>query len=70
LINRLLRGRCEICQRTGTVEVHQIRKLADLATAGPVQLMWEMIMANRRRKTLMVCDDCHGHIYASPAPLP
>jgi group II intron reverse transcriptase/maturase len=67
LINRLLKGRCELCQRTGTVEVHQIRKLADLAGTGPAQTRWQKVMANKRRKTLVVCGECHGHIHPAPA---
>jgi group II intron reverse transcriptase/maturase len=66
LINRLLKGRCELCQRTGTVQVHQIRKLADLAGTGPAQSAWQKAMVNKRRKTLVVCDDCHGHIHTAP----
>lgn len=66
LINRLLKGRCELCQRTGTVEVHQIRKLADLAGTGPAQTRWQKVMANKRRKTLVVCGECHGHIHPAP----
>ena len=34
LITRLLTGRCEMCGDAGTSEVHQIRKLTDLATPG------------------------------------
>jgi group II intron reverse transcriptase/maturase len=36
LITRLLRGRCELCEQTEHIEVHHIRKLADLATTGTV----------------------------------
>jgi hypothetical protein len=64
LIARLLKGRCEICASTDTIEVHHVRKLADLATAVAAQPAWAKIMANRRRKTLIVCDACHAHIHA------
>ena len=30
LIHRLLAGRCEICESTDRIEVHHLRKLADL----------------------------------------
>jgi group II intron reverse transcriptase/maturase len=69
LISRLLKGRCEICASTDTIEVHQVRKLADLATAVAAQPAWAKIMANKRRKTLVVCDACHGHIHATPTTL-
>jgi hypothetical protein len=69
LIGRLLKGRCEICASTDTIEVHHVRRLADLATAGTAQPAWAKIMANKRRKTLVVCDACHDHIHASPTTL-
>ena len=34
LVTRLLANRCEICERSGNVEVHHIRKLADLDKFG------------------------------------
>jgi hypothetical protein len=35
LVERLLRGRCEVCQRHADVQAHHIRKLADLANPPP-----------------------------------
>jgi group II intron reverse transcriptase/maturase len=66
LISRLLKGRCEICASTDTIEVHQVRKLADLARAAGTPPGWAKIMASKRRKTLVVCDACHRHIHATP----
>jgi group II intron reverse transcriptase/maturase len=63
LVARLLADVCEICQRPGEVEVHHIRKLADLGQPGPLEPLWVKAMANRRRKTLVVCASCHGHIH-------
>jgi hypothetical protein len=34
LLTRLLADICEVCQRTGNVEVHHVRALKDLATPG------------------------------------
>jgi group II intron reverse transcriptase/maturase len=68
LITRLLRGRCELCEQTEHIEVHHIRKLADLATTGTASPAWAQIMANKRRKTLVVCRDCHDLIHARSAP--
>jgi group II intron reverse transcriptase/maturase len=65
LIGRLLKGRCEICASTDTTQVHHVRKLADLAAAGPAQPHWTKIMTDKRRKTLIVCDACHDHIHAT-----
>jgi hypothetical protein len=35
------------------VEVHHVRKLADLGQPGPLQPRWAKAMANRRRKTIV-----------------
>ena len=61
---RLLKGECEICERTGSVSVHQIRKLTDIGRPGPGQPEWARRMAKRRRKTLVVCAECHHAIHA------
>jgi group II intron reverse transcriptase/maturase len=62
LISRLLANRCELCGRTEQVQVHHVRKLADLAMSGdPPE--WVAFMANKRRKTLVVCGGCHDQIH-------
>jgi group II intron reverse transcriptase/maturase len=63
LIIRLRRGRCELCQRADLVQVHQVRKLADLAASGPNRPQWMGVMAHMRRKTLVVCQQCHDIIH-------
>jgi group II intron reverse transcriptase/maturase len=65
LINRLLAGTCELCEDTANVQVHQIRKLADLNQLGQPPA-WVQVMTKRRRKTLIVCQACHDHIHAGP----
>jgi AI2M/AI1M-like, HNH endonuclease/Type II intron maturase len=70
LITRLLADTCEICQRADDVQVHHVRKLTDLDAPGTHQAQWAKIMANRRRKTLIVCTACHDHIHTGQlAPL-
>jgi group II intron reverse transcriptase/maturase len=64
LITRLLASRCEWCEQRATVEVHQIRKLADLTRPGRPQPPWAHLMARKRRKTLIVCASCHDTIHA------
>jgi group II intron reverse transcriptase/maturase len=64
LIQRLRKGRCEMCEQRAHVHVHQIRKLADLAKPGRPQPAWAQLMAQRRRKTLVVCQPCHDTIHA------
>ena len=63
LIRRLQAGRCELCDQTATVQVHQIRNLAVLHRPGQPQLEWMQAMAKRRRKTLIVCATCHAKIH-------
>lgn len=65
LIDRLRRKQCELCDERTHVEVHQIRKLADLAPPGPAQPVWAQRMAKMRRKTLIVCPSCHDSIHKS-----
>jgi group II intron reverse transcriptase/maturase len=65
LIHRLVAGRCEICEHTENLEVHHIRKLADLNRPGrPDKPAWMHLMAMRRRKTLVICRRCHEDIHA------
>jgi group II intron reverse transcriptase/maturase len=63
LVTRLLMGRCELCEQTGHMHVHHVRKLADLQPPGPAQPTWATLMARRRRKALVVCAACHDHIH-------
>jgi group II intron reverse transcriptase/maturase len=67
LVDRLRRGRCELCDKRTTVEVHQVRKLADLATRRSPQPAWVHIMVRKRRKTLVVCSPCHENIHEPQA---
>jgi group II intron reverse transcriptase/maturase len=65
LIHRLLAGRCEVCGSTERLEVHHIRKLADLNKPGRNEKpAWVQIMVKRRRKTLVTCTGCHDAIHA------
>jgi group II intron reverse transcriptase/maturase len=66
LIHRLRKRRCELCGHGTTVAAHQVAKLADLGRPGPDQPAWAALMAKMRRKTLIVCADCHDHIHANP----
>ncbi len=65
LLKRLLANTCELCKSTRQVEVHHIRKLADLKKQGQAEKpLWVRVMAARRRKTLIVCRQCHQAIHA------
>jgi hypothetical protein len=65
LLARLRQRQCEACGKPGQVEVHQVRKIADLAPQeGRPQAEWAQLMARMRRKTLIVCLACHQLIHA------
>lgn len=64
LVKRLLAQECELCGRTEAIQVHHIRKLADLKTkSGREKPRWAKRMAEMRRKTLVVCQICHNAIH-------
>src|SRR5215813_5498956 len=64
LIQRLLAETCELCGSTDQVEVHHVRKLADLQRKGrSARPLWVQRMAALRRKTLGVCQACHHAIH-------
>ena len=65
LLQRLQADTCEMCGAQEEVEVHHIRKLADLKKPGrKAKPMWMVRMSAIRRKTLVVCPDCHNAIHA------
>lgn len=67
VVQRLLAGKCELCGREGPVEVHHIRKLADINRPGRrPKNDWGRLMSARKRKTLVVCsgeNGCHRLIH-------
>lgn len=58
---RLNAGVCELCgkKHTDLLEVHVIRKFTELGNSD-----WELAMKSKRRKTLVVCPDCHKRIHS------
>jgi group II intron reverse transcriptase/maturase len=61
---RLLASTCELCGSTENVQVHHVRALKDLRRKGRAEKPeWVKKMAARRRKTLVVCHDCHVGIH-------
>lgn len=69
LVRRLQAEACELCGSSARVEVHHIRKLADLKKHGRTPPRWVETMAARRRKTLVLCRPCHRSIHAGkPRP--
>jgi len=64
IVQRLLAEKCELCEARAKVEAHHIRKLADLTVEGQTpKPKWAQRMVARRRKSLMVCQQCHSDIH-------
>ncbi len=58
---RLRAHKCEWCgTRAGPMEVHHVRKLGDLTE----KTIWERRMIQRRRKTMVLCVECHDELHA------
>lgn len=61
---RLKACKCELCGAEGdriNFEIHHVNKIKNLK--GKEQ--WEMAMIARKRKTLVVCKECHKKIHHS-----
>ena len=70
LVKRFLADTCELCGSTENVQVHHVRKLADLKVKGrKLRPAWMQMMVMRRRKTLIVCRNCHWDIHNGKANL-
>lgn len=69
LTKRLQAGRCELCQQTDDIEVHHVGELADLDRTGNPPPEWAMVMRSKRRKSLVVCGNCHDLIHGRTTPL-
>ena len=64
LIQRMMANECELCGSHKNIQIHHIRKLADLDKPGRKRKpKWMKIMSARKRKTLAVCRDCHYKIH-------
>jgi group II intron reverse transcriptase/maturase len=71
LQQRVLKDTCELCGAREGIQVHHIRKLADLKKQGQKDPpAWVMRMARNRRKTLVVCQQCHQAIHNGKLALP
>ncbi len=71
LLQRFLADTCELCGAREGIEVHHIRKLADLKKPGRKDPpAWVVRMARNRRKTLVVCHRCHQAIHTGKMTVP
>lgn len=60
LKQRVERNTCELCgNRCNELEIHQVKKLKDLK--GNEE--WACLMRRKRRKTLVICPECHKMIH-------
>ena len=56
LYKRFKKQKCELCGKENIeVKVHQVASLKDLKN----NFEWEILMKNKNRKTLIVCNECH-----------
>jgi hypothetical protein len=68
LLERLLADTCELCGSHDAVQVHHVKRLVGLRrTDRPELPAWKEWMIARRRKTIVLCRDCH---YAAHAGQP
>jgi hypothetical protein len=66
LVERLLADECELCKSNVNVQTHHIKKLKDLKTkwkGRKEKPKWVKKMIAIRRKTLVVCAQCHRKIH-------
>lgn len=65
LVERILADQCELCGWKGPCQVHHIRRLADIDQPGRrTKPTWMKRMIGRRRKTIVVCLECHQDIHS------
>lgn len=66
ILQRMAAQICEYCGREdGYFEVHHVRKLSDIK-GGKEE--WQKLMIARRRKTMVLCVECHDLLHAGRLP--
>lgn len=66
LLRRWNAQECDICGKTeGYFEVHHIKKLADIKDG---KQKWQKLMIARKRKTLVLCVECHDLLHTGKLP--
>jgi hypothetical protein len=65
LQQRLEANICEFCGKEGGFfEVHHVRKMKDVNGKEG----WQQIMMARKRKTMILCNECHDKLHAGKLP--
>ena len=67
-MKRMSADRCELCgAETSDIQIHHVRKLKDVVEKyrkrGESVPSWVRMMSVIKRKTLVVCHDCHVKIH-------
>lgn len=66
LLTRMDANKCEYCgKEKGYFEVHHVRQLADMKEG---KQPWQELMIARKRKTLVLCIECHDKLHAGTLP--
>ena len=66
LLKRINANTCEYCEKVGGYfEVHHVRKLADIKNG---KQPWQELMIARKRKTIVLCIDCHQRLHHGTLP--
>jgi len=64
IVERLLNDTCEVCGSKERIEMHHVRKLANLNKKGKREKpLWMKIMISRKRKSIPLCKGCHEDIH-------
>jgi len=59
-------SKCEYCgKEEGYFEVHHVKKLANIQKGVET---WKRLMMARKRKTLVLCVECHDRLHAGTLP--
>lgn len=59
--SRLDAKTCEVCGSTKDIEVHHVRALKDIKNS---KSLYDQMMIARKRKTLILCSECHHKLHA------
>lgn len=66
LVQRLNANTCEYCGKAGGyTEVHHVHGLKDVKDK---KTLWQEIMSKMRRKTIVLCFECHQELHAGNLP--
>lgn len=60
IVERFIKDTCEVCGGKERIQMHHVRKLADLNKKGQREKpLWMKVMISRKRKSIPLCKRCH-----------